>query len=126
MTKAEFQRTFKASSEAWKKALHHAKLKEHGYVSRCSHYLKVNKQVVEKAKLEIHNTPALEVVHIRDNKTGENKVLLQRQKHTIDERREIDLNMHFDELDETKINEMTGARKAVSRSLSPSRMSLDT
>ena len=78
MSKADFQRTFKASSEAWKRALHHAKLKEHGYVSRCSHYLDVNKEVVEKARLETHDAPALEVVHFKDSATGEDRVVLQR------------------------------------------------
>ena len=97
MTKAEFLRIFKTSSEAWRKAVHHAKMKEHGYVSRCSHYLEVNKEVVEKAKIEIHQAPTLEVVHFKDDKTGEDKVLLQKQRSN--DKRERDLDMHFSLMD---------------------------
>ena len=46
---------------------------------RCSTYLDVNKEVVEKARLERHEAPVLEVVHFKDDATGENKVQLKRQ-----------------------------------------------
>ena len=80
LTRVDFYRTFKHSTESWRMAEKHAKDKEQQYISRCQSYLHFTKKIINESNAEVKKRDYTTVA-------GERQPSEVEVKHQLTERR---------------------------------------